>query len=190
MQPEVEPEEAGAAAPASSAPEPNPEIVAQLMSMGFSENGSKRAALATGNSSAEASMEWVFSHMEVHAMAARSLRTYMPLMRAPAQLSGATAAPARAECLPRPFCSPHQQDPDFNSPLPDASAASATAASDTADPVALSSLTAMGFTEEQVSSSVSPSCPKPAHTHTVCSLGSIAWSPDALEGLLRRQRPP
>eukprot|EP00976_Prorocentrum_cordatum_P064603 1177557-Prorocentrum_minimum.AAC.6 len=34
------------------------------MAMGFSENGSKRAALATGNSSAEASMEWVFAHME------------------------------------------------------------------------------------------------------------------------------
>lgn len=43
---------------------PNPEIVRQLMAMGFSENGSKRAAVATKNSSAEASMEWVFAHME------------------------------------------------------------------------------------------------------------------------------
>ena len=32
--------------------------------MGFSENGCKRAAVAVGNSSAEAAMEWVFGHME------------------------------------------------------------------------------------------------------------------------------
>ncbi|CAN8064539.1 unnamed protein product [Agarophyton chilense] len=43
---------------------PDSGIVAQLVSMGFSENGSKRAAIATKNESAEASMEWVFSHME------------------------------------------------------------------------------------------------------------------------------
>lgn len=43
---------------------PNPEIVGELMAMGFSENGSKRAALATGNSSVEQSMEWVFAHLE------------------------------------------------------------------------------------------------------------------------------
>ncbi len=68
LQPEAEDPSApeGGGAVAAAAPtEPNPEIVAQLMSMGFSENGSKRAALATGNSSAEASMEWVFGHMEV-----------------------------------------------------------------------------------------------------------------------------
>jgi len=34
------------------------------MSMGFSENGSKRAALATNNSDADAAMTWVFAHME------------------------------------------------------------------------------------------------------------------------------
>lgn len=52
-------------AAASSPPlVPNPEIVNQLTAMGFSENGSKRAALATKNASAEASMEWVFAHME------------------------------------------------------------------------------------------------------------------------------
>jgi len=108
LQPEVEEPPAGAA-PASTAPEPNPEIVAQLMSMGFSENGSKRAALATGNSSAEASMEWVFGHME---------------------------------------------DPDFNSPLPDPEAPSAVGASESIDPVALSNLTAMGFTEEQATAAL------------------------------------
>ncbi|PSC74028.1 ubiquitin carboxyl-terminal hydrolase 5 isoform X1 [Micractinium conductrix] len=53
-----------AAAPAPPAPEPDETIVAQLVSMGFSENGSKRAALAVGNSSAEAATEWVFAHME------------------------------------------------------------------------------------------------------------------------------
>lgn len=43
---------------------PDPAIVSQLVAMGFSENGSKRAAIATNNVSAEASMEWVFAHME------------------------------------------------------------------------------------------------------------------------------
>ncbi|RLN69355.1 hypothetical protein BBJ29_000222 [Phytophthora kernoviae] len=39
-------------------------LVAQLISMGFSENGCKRAAIATGNSNTEAALEWIFSHME------------------------------------------------------------------------------------------------------------------------------
>lgn len=43
---------------------PDASIVSQLVGMGFSENGSKRAAIATKNSSAEASMEWVLAHME------------------------------------------------------------------------------------------------------------------------------
>lgn len=38
-------------------------VVAQLMSMGFNENGCKRAALATSNN-VEAAMEWIFAHME------------------------------------------------------------------------------------------------------------------------------
>jgi ubiquitin carboxyl-terminal hydrolase 5/13 len=32
--------------------------------MGFSENGSKRAAVATNNGNVEAAMEWVLAHME------------------------------------------------------------------------------------------------------------------------------
>jgi ubiquitin carboxyl-terminal hydrolase 5/13 len=48
----------------ASAPEPDAAIVAQLVSMGFSENGCKRAALAVNNSDAEAAMNWVFAHME------------------------------------------------------------------------------------------------------------------------------
>ncbi|CDF33158.1 unnamed protein product [Chondrus crispus] len=47
----------------STALVPDPEIVAQIIAMGFSENGAKRAALATKNAGAEASMEWVFAHM-------------------------------------------------------------------------------------------------------------------------------
>jgi ubiquitin carboxyl-terminal hydrolase 5/13 len=39
-------------------------IVEQLMSMGFSQNGSKRAALAVNNSDAETAMNWIFEHME------------------------------------------------------------------------------------------------------------------------------
>jgi len=53
---------AAAAAPAP-APVPDDIIVAQLLSMGFDPNGCQRAALATGNSSAESAMEWVFAHM-------------------------------------------------------------------------------------------------------------------------------
>ena len=43
--------------------EPDEMIVAQLLSMGFSENGCKRAAVATKNAGAEAAAEWVFAHM-------------------------------------------------------------------------------------------------------------------------------
>lgn len=44
-------------------PEPDMLIVSQLVAMGFSENGSKRAALAVNNSNAEAATSWVFEHM-------------------------------------------------------------------------------------------------------------------------------
>lgn len=47
---------------APAGPQADPTIVAQLMDMGFSENGSKRAALATNNSNVQAGMEWVFEH--------------------------------------------------------------------------------------------------------------------------------
>lgn len=39
-------------------------VVMQLVSMGFSDNGSRRAALATGNADAEAAMSWVLEHMD------------------------------------------------------------------------------------------------------------------------------
>jgi len=55
----------GPPAPPPPAPlEPDETIVAQLLSMGFSENGCKRAALAVQNANAEAAAEWVFAHME------------------------------------------------------------------------------------------------------------------------------
>ena len=49
---------------ATTTPVADPDIVAQIMSMGFSENGASRAALATGNSSADMALNWVFEHME------------------------------------------------------------------------------------------------------------------------------
>ena len=42
---------------------PDELIVAQLMSMGFGENGCKRAALAVKNASVEAATDWVMQHM-------------------------------------------------------------------------------------------------------------------------------
>eukprot|EP01062_Namystynia_karyoxenos_P052127 TRINITY_DN4141_c4_g1_i1.p1 TRINITY_DN4141_c4_g1~~TRINITY_DN4141_c4_g1_i1.p1 ORF type:complete len:868 (+),score=375.79 TRINITY_DN4141_c4_g1_i1:93-2606(+) len=48
---------------AAAKPEPDPAIVAQLMGMGFGENGCKKACLATKNSGVEAAMEWVMQHM-------------------------------------------------------------------------------------------------------------------------------
>ena len=50
------------AAPAANEITADDAIVAQLVAMGFSENGSKRAAIATSNASAEVAMEWVFAH--------------------------------------------------------------------------------------------------------------------------------
>lgn len=43
---------------------PNPEAVAQLEMMGFGRNRCERALHATGNSDANAAMEWLFGHME------------------------------------------------------------------------------------------------------------------------------
>ena len=58
---------AAAAAPPPSSSEPDPELVASLVAMGFSENGSKRAVLATASNvgaGVEGAMEWVLAHME------------------------------------------------------------------------------------------------------------------------------
>jgi len=60
----------------------DPSIVAELVGMGFSENGSIRAALATNNGGAEVGVNWILEHMgddnfndpipEDHAVAAAS----------------------------------------------------------------------------------------------------------------------
>eukprot|EP00475_Leptophrys_vorax_P002585 TRINITY_DN1145_c0_g1_i1.p1 TRINITY_DN1145_c0_g1~~TRINITY_DN1145_c0_g1_i1.p1 ORF type:complete len:781 (-),score=220.07 TRINITY_DN1145_c0_g1_i1:510-2816(-) len=52
----------GGPAPQESV-EPDPVIVSTLVSMGFSENGSKRAAVAVKNSNIDAASNWVFEHM-------------------------------------------------------------------------------------------------------------------------------
>jgi len=62
--PDDQPDAGGGGGDARPAPMPDEAIVAQLVGMGFSDNGSKRAALAVSNSNAEAAMEWVFAHME------------------------------------------------------------------------------------------------------------------------------
>lgn len=51
------------ASEAAAAVVPDPEIVAQVMNMGFGENGVKRAAIATNNAGVEACTEWVIAHM-------------------------------------------------------------------------------------------------------------------------------
>ena len=58
---ELQPE--AAPPPSAAAPVADEGIVAQLVSMGFSENGSRRAALATNNASADVAMNWVLEHM-------------------------------------------------------------------------------------------------------------------------------
>ncbi len=55
---------AGAQQAPQAAPSPDPELVASLVSMGFSQEASSRAALAVGNSGVEAAMEWVLAHLE------------------------------------------------------------------------------------------------------------------------------
>jgi len=58
------PEEAPGEAPAPAAIYPDDEIVAQLLSMGFSENSCKRAAVGVQNSSYDAAANWLMEHLE------------------------------------------------------------------------------------------------------------------------------
>ena len=48
----------------SARPQVDPALVLQIVSMGFSENGAKRALKATGNSSTDMALTWIFEHME------------------------------------------------------------------------------------------------------------------------------
>lgn len=54
------------AMPEDKAPEPeaDPELVRQLTAMGFPESRCRKASLAVNNSSAEAAMEWLLTHMD------------------------------------------------------------------------------------------------------------------------------
>eukprot|EP00755_Sulcionema_specki_P034796 Sspe_Gene.103641::Locus_79475_Transcript_1_1_Confidence_1.000_Length_2558::g.103641::m.103641/K11836/USP5_13, UBP14; ubiquitin carboxyl-terminal hydrolase 5/13 len=54
---------AAEAKPKSDEVEPSPEIVMQLVSMGFGENGCKKACIAVRNAGVEPAMEWVLAHM-------------------------------------------------------------------------------------------------------------------------------
>ena len=49
---------------APSLPEFNSAALAQLQGMGFPEVRCQKALLATGNSDADAAMEWLFAHMD------------------------------------------------------------------------------------------------------------------------------
>jgi len=57
-----EEEGAGSSSAANAAPEINEGALCQLMDMGFSMNGCKRALTAVGGSDVEAAMNWVFEH--------------------------------------------------------------------------------------------------------------------------------
>lgn len=60
----IEENDSGGGATTAERIVPDETIVAQLESMGFSENACRRAAIATKNASAEVAMQWVFEHME------------------------------------------------------------------------------------------------------------------------------
>lgn len=49
---------------AAAGPEVNEGLVAQLMETGFSRVRCVKALLATGNSTADAAMDWLIAHME------------------------------------------------------------------------------------------------------------------------------
>jgi ubiquitin carboxyl-terminal hydrolase 5/13 len=57
-----EPEGSSESATVQNAPAVDENSLAQLMDMGFSMNGSKRALMAVGGSDVEAAMNWVFEH--------------------------------------------------------------------------------------------------------------------------------
>jgi ubiquitin carboxyl-terminal hydrolase 5/13 len=57
------PDETAAAAP-SAAFQPNPELLAQLTSMGFGDNACIRALKAVDNADAEQAMNWLFGHLD------------------------------------------------------------------------------------------------------------------------------
>ena len=85
LQPEGE-QGSGAGAGAALAV-PDEALVAELVGMGFGENGCRRAAVATKNAGMEAAMEWVLGHMED-----ADFNDPMPSAGAAAAAGGAKAA--------------------------------------------------------------------------------------------------
>jgi ubiquitin carboxyl-terminal hydrolase 5/13 len=63
-------------APAAAEPTFDQGSLDQLLAMGFPENRCKRAMMNTGNSGAEAAMNWLFEHMEDPGMLLRTFRAY------------------------------------------------------------------------------------------------------------------
>jgi ubiquitin carboxyl-terminal hydrolase 5/13 len=63
---EMPPDEGSASAPAAAASGPKYDemVVAQLTSMGVTENGAKRASIAVGSAGADTAAAWYFEHME------------------------------------------------------------------------------------------------------------------------------
>jgi ubiquitin carboxyl-terminal hydrolase 5/13 len=57
-------EDAGGPRMLNDAVEPDATIVDQLVQMGFSENGCRRAAIATRNEDLEVAMTWLLEHMD------------------------------------------------------------------------------------------------------------------------------
>lgn len=71
---------------------PDEELVAQLLSMGFGENGCRRACVAVQNSSVDAAMNWVLEHMED--------QDFNDPMPPPGQAGGGGAGDAQDVCDP------------------------------------------------------------------------------------------
>lgn len=58
------PEESGVSAPSAAPVQADAGIVSQLVAMGFPEVRANKAAIKTGNSGAEAAMNWLLEHMD------------------------------------------------------------------------------------------------------------------------------
>lgn len=116
---------AGSGGPAASAaaPEPDAGIVAALVSMGFSENGSKRAGewacLSRWRSAAVLECAWV-QILDTYVSCLLTKRNLHAICSAPALATKNAGAEAATEWV---FA--HMEDADFNDPLPAPGAAAA-----------------------------------------------------------------
>ena len=168
----------GRATPA--AVEPDPAIVAQLMSMGFGENGSKRAVIATQvvhdctlslAQSASPASHSLLSAYDCKADAVRiraglcskemyaSEEPMTSFLRSNDSKYDAHMQNAGAE-VSMEWVLAHMEDADFNDPLPVPSAADSTqpaggaSGAGGADPQSVALLSSMGFTEPQAAASL------------------------------------